>query len=250
MEFVISKKSKRLAMKKQASDQNEYRQNVHERLFKENPKKPQSSAHQSQNRMSARENQVGPNEPAQAHSKRFMNQEDLKKHIENLYKPAPRERKTVVSPQKDFQDKSKDEKEKKKKDKLLLNRLRKDLNKYFSLQALPLLTDKENPRAVTFEQFRQLLNELNFIQHDKATPNETSLSNDMWILDLHCSEPDDLCDVRSIFMLLAGVQNHQAREMLVKEEEIELYEKQSGFLAFRYSEKGTREAKYSQFSDI
>jgi hypothetical protein len=31
--------------------------------------------------------------------KRFLNQEDLKKHIESLYKPAPRERKTVMKPQ-------------------------------------------------------------------------------------------------------------------------------------------------------
>lgn len=82
-----------------------------------------------------------------------MSQNDLKKHIESLYKPVPKERRTVMlSPSKDQADLlANNNKEREKKDKLLLQRLRKDLNRYFSSQGLPLLTDKNISKVVNFE---------------------------------------------------------------------------------------------------
>ena len=51
-------------------------------------------------------------------------------------------------------------------------------------------------------------------------------------------------------MLLAGVQNHQVNEMIVKDEEVDIFKKKEGFLAFNDIEGGSRQAKYCTFTDI
>lgn len=76
---------------------------------------------------------------------------------------------------------------------------------------MTLQVDKDRSDFLNFTRFKDLLSQLYFINKDKLTPSEEHLVQQMWSDDLKVRsiEDEEVCDVRNILILAAGILNLQ-----------------------------------------
>jgi hypothetical protein len=102
--------------------------------------------------------------------------------------------------------------------KILFEKLRKNINKYLVQNGLQEITDQDTCQ-LTYKLFKGLLHFLWFVDMNKSNPMEMSLVSDLWVVELNCKNEEDICSARNVLTLLAGIQDIKLPLMIMKPEE-------------------------------
>ena len=95
---------------------------------------------------------------------------------------------------------------------MLLDKLKKDVNKFLLNQHIADLTQGDN--KIDYKTFKELMQALGYVNKEGATPGEMGLVSEMWEKELGM-QGEDKAHTGNVICLLAGVERIKVKEILV-----------------------------------